>query len=1284
MIILLEDANDNAPVISGTYDTAIAEDLAVGNIVLIITATDRDIEENAELVFAISSGNNNSDFKIDSSNGIIRTGNNLDRETISLYFLVITVSDSGTTRLSVTVTTTVTILDVNDNNPVFSPAACSVSILESVERGSTVIQVNATDKDEEMSGTQGLQFSIINGNTNSVFTMANDSIVLASDIDYVEKSHFLLKIKASDQGSTTLCSFSYLAVNVLLVNEYSPNFINGKQILAVSEDTPVGSTVFVINASDKDTGQYGILKYSIISGNTDNVLTIDEDTGALTLSSPLDFDTSPRSYNITIQVQDLGDDINSTNVNYTWIVMDLIDVNDNTPVFSNNEYIFFVYENETAGYTFATNVTATDADSGLNQQLTYSVLSTDGTLPFEIDHSTGAISVSMASLDYESKRLYSFRIKASDNGTIPLSSMCQMTIRINDINDNPPSFKPSDIIGSISEAVPIGTSVTRVFAMDADSSFNNNNILVYFLESEYFMMDSDTGLISTRTNLNRESKPSHILTVIAIDQGSPHLTGTATVTVIVNDENDNDPVIMGNYHASVREDSAISTEIFTINATDLDAFANGHLTYSIASGNLNDCFKIDSTTGLIQIKRDLDRETVDKYLLVVQVKDGGLPVRSSTITATVTVLDVNDNVPSFSSTSFSFSVFENVPIHSTVNKVLVTDSDLGTNGAFSISTVIFWSGNASNFVIDLLSGVVTTSGAIDRETMSSYNILVRVVDKGIPTLSAYANLTISVADMNDHAPVFASNSYSVSALDNLDIGTSVLSVLVTDADSEANSQITLMIDNLTTMGLLACQYFGVNSSTSTIFLKQHIQTDVITSVTFSLIATDAGTPPLSSSATVTINISDVNDNHPVFVSTSIVSEIAYSDDCQLTVATVSATDADSGVNASVEYYFIQNNYSNLFSLDSLTGEIKMSDIPQIGNVYIFVVGARDRGIPSLHAIIPASVELETFDPNISVISLYMGISKAYFESKESQFLSQLTIVFRTKYLTAVAKKWCVQELSRNSCVAHIYAVTTDNTTTNTSSAKATGDRSGVMSGTKTVKGLLTAQELLPLLADSDGKLTQGILGSGWNIFKIMSVVQYIDTANVSGDQGKTEKSDSSKWIETTNGVVTVVVGSVVGVVIVVSVGATIRHVRAVRFKRSFRPSPLNPALKSRAQITVKPQTEISGVPEVKEFDKSHRPPAVIYLRLPSVQATPPVWRMDQSASLWDKYVKSDLRSDERSPTYRGETTFPDVETPPLPFQTNNFGNVVSNRQSDGRIVHTRNVMQHQTHANERK
>ncbi|KAL3852704.1 hypothetical protein ACJMK2_016322, partial [Sinanodonta woodiana] len=1255
MIVLIEDSNDNAPVISGTYDTSIAEDLAVGNIVLIITATDGDIDENAELVFSISSGNNNSDFKIDSSNGIIRTGNTLDRETISVYFLVITVSDSGTPRLSVTVTTTITILDVNDNNPVFSPAAYSVSILESIGTGSTIIQVTATDKDEGMSGTQGLQFSIVNGNTNSVFTVANDLVVIASDIDYVEKSQYLLKIQACDQGSTTLCSFSYLTVNVLPVNKYAPNFINGKQILAVSEDTLVGSTVFVINASDKDVGQYGILKYRIIAGNTDNVLSINEDTGELTLSSPLDFETSTRSYNVTIQVQDLGDNINNTNVNYTWIVMNLIDVNDNAPVFSSNEYNVSVYENEAAGYTFATRVTATDADSEQNQQLTYSILSTDGILPFEIDHSTGAISVKIASLDYESKRLYSFRIKASDNGTISLSSTCQMTIWINDINDNPPVFQASNILGSISEAVPIGTSVIRVVATDADSSLNNNNILVYFLESAYFTMDSNTGLISTRATLDRESNLSHTLMVMAIDQGSPQLTGTATVTVLVNDENDNGPVIMGNYDASVREDSAVNTEIFAINATDFDAGANGHLIYSIASGNLNDCFKIDSTTGLIQIKCGLDRETVDKYLLRIQVEDGGLPVRSSMLTATVTVLDVNDNAPSFSSTSLSFSVFENVPINSTVDRVLVTDHDVGTNGAFSIYIVTFWSGNPSDFVIDMLSGVVTTSAAIDREAMSSYNILLGAVDKGIPELSAYANLTISIADMNDITPTFASNSYSVSVLDNIDIGTSVLSVLVTDADSEVNSQITLMIDNLTTMGLLAYQYFGVNSSTSTIFLKQHIRSYIMTSVTFSLIATDAGTPPLSSSTTVTINISDVNDNPPIFVSTKIVSEIAYSNDCQLTVATVSATDADAGVNANVEYYFVQNNYQDLFNLDSVTGEIKLTGIPRIGNVYIFVVGARDRGIPSLDAIIPAYVKLQTFDPNIAVISFYMEISKTYFESIQSQFLSQLTLVFRTQYLTAVAKKWCVQELSVNSCVADIYAVTTDNTTTNSSSTKASGGSSGIMPEVKTVKGILSAQELLPLLTDSRGNLTLEFEDSNWDIFKILRIVPYVDTANgssinVSEDRGKTEKSDGSKWIETTGGMVTVVVGSVVGIVVVVSVGMTIRHVRAVKVKKSFTQSPSNPGPKLNTCATVKPKIEISRVTEKEEFDRPQMSPAVVSHPLPMVQATTPVWRLDKSSSLWDKYVKSDLRSNKTGPTYGGRASFPDVETPPLPFE----------------------------------
>ena len=391
-----------------------------------------------------------------------------------------------------------------------------------------------------------------------------------------------------------------------------------------------------------------------------------------------------------------------------------------------------------------------------------------------------------------------------------------------------------------------------------------------------------------------------------------------TITFVVIDVNDNPPVVSGNYDETFLEDTPINTIVFTLIATDADKGQNSYLTYSITKGDSNTDFFIDSGSGIIQLQKTLDRETIEIYHLEVTIIDAGVSPLNAVKTATLTVGDVNDNPPVFQphpTTTYSFSVAENLPVSTIVGRVNATDADTSSNGAITYIKAYAIRGNSSHFSIDGSSGTIRTSAGLDREKEDSYVLVIRAVDGGSNTLTATVTVSITIDDYNDNEPYFSQPLYTGTVLENSVAGTSVLTVVIDDEDIAINDDITLTITDSP-----ALVYIGANSTSFIIYVKAPIDRESIELLDFSLTATDGGIPPLSFTSQIQITIGDENDNKPVFSPTFYNSEIPYNDDCQLTVTTLTATDADAGINADVTYYTTLNNYPQFFSLDSKSGE----------------------------------------------------------------------------------------------------------------------------------------------------------------------------------------------------------------------------------------------------------------------------------------------------------------------------------------------------------------------------
>ncbi|XP_076447693.1 protocadherin Fat 4-like [Babylonia areolata] len=1114
----VQPVNEFSPVFSPlSYTAVLPEDSAAGTSVQTVTATDSDQGSlHGTVRYSIVAGNGPGAFSIDSATGKITTTSvGLDRETADSHTLTVRASDSQQGDASVKtsdVTVIVTVTDVNDNKPLCTPAEYKASVTEPSVVGATVVTLTVTDDDEANHANSKPYLSVTGGDASGVFGINGMDLVLAKEADYETQTSYTLTLTVTNTDATPpLSSTCTVHVSILPFDEFPPVLSVPNHSTSLVETTAIGTVVYDADATDADKGLGSSVTFSIISGNTNDDFYCYPDTGVVVVWNQLDYDTPPQSYTLTVEAKDDGG-LTGT----MWLKIVLTDSNDQTPVFTQNVYKVTVNENVPTG-TQVVVVTAEDTDTGVDGTVTYTAVSGNGMSLFAVNPGTGAVTTATATLDREVRRDYSLVVRASDGGTPPLTSTAHVFISLNDLNDNAPVFTPQDFIVSVSEDAPVGTTVTTVTAADADSSASNN-VFTYFLAHTDFAVDPSSGLMTTTKLLDRETKASYVLNVLAPDSGAPVLTGTATVTVIIEDVNDNKPVITGTYTPSVSEGASISTIVTTIVATDDDEGENARLTYVIVSGNTDNDFVIADVNGIIQVQNSLDRERTPLYKLVVHVHDNGNPKLTTSTTVTVTVTDINDNAPVWSSPSYSFSVSENVAAGEFVGQVKATDADVSVNAALTYSVVLFSTGNAAHFTIDGASGVLRTTAILDRESTAQYSALVRVTDDGNPQLHADVKVNIAVNDLNDNAPKFDQAAYNASVTENAPVGTGVFTVTVTDDDIGVNDDVTLSIDTSTAAGARANSFFEVTSGTGVVAVKQVIDRETDASFTFTLLAVDGGTPAQTSSADVIITVVDVNDNAPVFTQTYYNTAVDYAGKCTKSIVTLTATDADTGVNGQVSYYLKTSDNDHLFQVDSGTGEFSLQSGLTAHVLYTLTVSARDGGTPTpLTAATPAVVRVDGMVPNQVVVTFRLGITVDAFLPQRDTFLQQLQVVMRGTYSTAVAKLWCAETNEDGLADVHVYFLKDDST-----------EAVANINAAKYYVSQETARSIFA--SDPAGTPASVLSGSEWSPFDITSVQPYTES--------------QTPWAETWEGIAIITACCVVGLALVAT--ATYMAIRYCR------------------------------------------------------------------------------------------------------------------------------------------
>ncbi|XP_036433714.1 protocadherin alpha-8-like [Colossoma macropomum] len=550
-------------------------------------------------------------------------------------------------------------------------------------------------------------------------------------------------------------------------------------------------------------------------------------------------------------------------------------------------------------------------------------------------------------------------------------------VEIIDVNDHAPSFAEKHLRLEVAENKSPGARFDLQPARDLDAG--TNCIRTYKLsQNEHFSLELRDGdedslpSLVLQKYLDRESALKHELLLTAIDGGNPPKSGSLNITITVLDINDNQPVCSQNmYSISLYENVSIGTTVMKVNATDPDDGSNGEVVYSWGRNTKNkvkDIFEIDHITGEMHVKKEIDFEDNQIYRLNIQASDKGQPPLSVDCRVTIRIIDVNDNRPEIEVTPILTVVPEDSKPGTVISLISVSDKDSGVNGKVLCSL-------SKNVPFELKSSVedntfsLIIKGSLDRELVSQYDLLLTAKDLGQPVLSSLKTLSVQISDVNDNSPEFPQHPLELYLIENNSPGASIFSVSATDEDIFENAVITYQILRGDATLNDMSKFLNINSETGVISALRSFDFETVKTFQFHVLATDSGTPPLSSNVTVNVFILDQNDNVPVILypvssngSAEGVEEIPRNVNAGHLVTKVRAYDADIGYNGWLLFSLQEVSDHSLFGLDRYTGQIRtlrsFTETDEAQHKLVILV--KDNGNVSLSAT--ATVIIKVVEP----------------------------------------------------------------------------------------------------------------------------------------------------------------------------------------------------------------------------------------------------------------------------------------------------------------------------------
>ncbi|XP_043399090.1 protocadherin Fat 4-like [Chelonia mydas] len=916
-----------------------------------IVAKDGDIGINEKVSYSIQHVDPpgyHSTFSIEADSGVLELKTPIDRENCSFLTVEIKATQQDNDLKTANTIVLVTIQDLNDNPPEFPQSSYMVSVPENSPDGTMVLQVTATDKDED--GFRGT-FSLIPDD--SPFQISDTGILTvrnSSALDRERTATILLQVKARDHLLPYFEAHSTVTISLLDENDNTPAFEGTPYKQQIFSNMTAGMPILQVVAHDPDDGRNGETWFLLVSGNEEGHFELNETSGQISLKTLIPLLVNQlKNFTLWITATDGGMVPRSSSV-----PVQVFAVGDSRPRFIHKTYDGTL-EEELNSPVPVTRVVFVSVDPHIPvalQVLTESDI-------FDVDIN-GTI-WTKTKLDYESQKSHEINVSLTDGKTIDYAAVF---IKVTDINDNSPVFSAINATINVLESMQVGATVLNVSAADADDGFNG--LVSYTLKGGEGKMDIDsvTGLIVLRRELDRETQAFYNLTVIASDQGQPALSAVVNFTIFVDDVNDNPPTFpLSGYEVRVSEDEMIGKVLVTVSATDLDSGANAQVKYRIISQlplTSMPMVLVNSTTGQLTLSQQLDYETVKLFEVRVEVSDEGIPSLNTSMLVVIQVLDVNDNPPEFSQAVYSIFVLENIQKDSLIYALNVTDKDqVGFSQGYFILNNTMFAVNKHG----ILS--IRNDTELDRDSTPRLTLQVWTVDAETEGLNSSALLDITVLDVNDNNPEFQMQPFSFTTLEGdytQDAPTVVGHVAATDLDEGENAHITFHLFAEDGVNPFSIQQNG------TILANGFMDREIKEKYELLLVASDNGVRQRQNFTYVTISVLDVNDNPPQFTKTQYSANIRIATEKEgVSVLSVSATDRDLANNSLISYSFM--NHSDDFWINNLTGEITLtSDLAHItaDTVITLTVIATDHGVPQLTSNAPVILYLLVNDTDFGL------------------------------------------------------------------------------------------------------------------------------------------------------------------------------------------------------------------------------------------------------------------------------------------------------------------------------
>ncbi|CAL8401954.1 unnamed protein product [Boreogadus saida] len=559
-----------------------------------------------------------------------------------------------------------------------------------------------------------------------------------------------------------------IELEIMDINDNAPVFRRKTMHLDISEAAAPGERFSLTNAVDADVGANSIKTYFLSKSDS---FSIDIQTGSdgskyvdLVLNSDLDREQRGLQTLILTAV-DGGVPARSGTAS---IVINVLDINDNAPVFNQSVYTVNVTENASLGSVVMT-LNATDRDDGKNAELLYSytLYTSEKTQEiFSLDPNTGEIKVK-GPIDYEEIQSFEMYIQAHDKGSTPLSGQCKVTLHVVDLNDNYPVVTVKSLKTRVPEDVPVGTLIAVVSVSDKDSGANGEvDISLSHGARLPFVLNKSSEdhleLLVSRP-LDRETTSRYEITLRVRDRGSPPLGENETLVLEVLDVNDNAPAFpRSSYAVHVAENNAMGALLTSLSAHDPDLDENRYLVYfimekEVANTSMSMLFSINPENGNLYALKTFDYEVERDFLFHVEARDSGGPPRSANVTVRVLVRDQNDNAPVIVAPwrPRGGSVAEEVIPRSAdkghlVAKVIAVDADAEQNAR--VTYQVLQTSDASLFSLDQYNGEIRTARAFSHRDPRQQRLVVVAKDNGEPPLSA--TVTVRIATV-ENAPPFS-------------------------------------------------------------------------------------------------------------------------------------------------------------------------------------------------------------------------------------------------------------------------------------------------------------------------------------------------------------------------------------------------------------------------------------------------------------------------------------------------------------------------------------------------